>query len=1456
MKELDAVTYSGHPSATDAKTHDLFDVMIYHKNKDTDDVASGNMIIDYTSESVLTKDSGLYWRTISNASISGKTVTINAKDNNIHPKGLAKIKGTIYLIDSVSDDGKNITLDSAPGDGTADVLFAICNVIDNGGEKNGKVTSTTQGYGYGYYPARVGLDDGDLMTENFSKQGTDWIFDASINSKNLPDGPITLHIVAFDKAGNIAEWNSTDFGVSNNAPRIAGMTIGVDSNGNGSVDDDEFIEDYHNIYALGNDKSGNPMDEVTLPVQTSETNPIAALSIKGLTEIRPELVGGNGSISYDYKVYNRAESGNAWRLNAEEEVEGTDIATGTTDTVAALNNGKGIELPISAFIGTTDDTDEGVISDGDNKKFEFIFSDSTPGTTIGAKKSNKATLNVIMNVKLRETNKAKSWILPFYWKSATDNSLFKQSKDNGHIEIASDWVFADGYTSNSPAATSGEYDNDPKASGKIKIEGIAQDDTLLREIMVNFTTPMSSIGGIGSTDTKIASYNFATGQWGIVSGTGENQNFTPFGTVEPTAIPDSGWTSYVKQATYGELVRTGLFNDLESKVTDNEALLGTVVNNVKQEYLSTAKVPYTSQEFGHVVHWILYLDTEKITGVAATDVTVTATASDRGSPTWSSSANEGAGGPSYTTNGSAVTGSGYSGAVTKNESNESVTIDDLSGNYRMDIVPYISGIKTSLSSLKKGNSSVYDRTARGHYSVVETEDIYLYGFNLTGAKLYDSAATPKTATLTEIDDISSEKWYLSDLPFGKAYKTTYSSVAPTSDGISKFISGGVYVKVGTIESLNNKNNPDAKGSSVETTSSVTGNKSVYDNYYNRQPNGDNNNLLTDDVILDIWQINSEAGRPGSGPLSQPVMAINPKNKQVGFAFANGPLNFSMGSPTKSYDVWEQGLDFWTSIGFAYDANGNSFGTTAGGDINGDPSADAFGIFTSRWGKGLFNNKGGHNNGTGQLRLEIVGQAESSNGTSFNGNNINKQRIKSPSIATTVSSPDATSTNVYLAYYDEINDEIRFKWGILSDGNNTTGRSQNNLFYDYYGPKSGDGAPDTGTNTLSLTQSKKVVELPYTLEYISLIAGQTKNKYTFVPGASGTKYTANTAVMTNEAEPQPVCAGQYVSIAAKYQGGDTYEITYDIEVEEEETVLDENGAPLEDEEGNVQTQIVTHTEQQTKSFTDDLVVAVWYDATNNQLLYSYNKAPQKITAPTYKGNNYYKNNNGTISGIDSFSQSATGWSTPVAVFGEGNGIGEYCKVALDANGGVHIACYDNANADVWYAYIADAKNPTTANTKACIVDSYGIVGTELYLDVALNDSKPVPYISYYGSSCARPKVAYWASETSIVTATELSGAKEEAATGNWEVSVIPSISKISIDHINVGVWKDSSGNLVYSTTDGNEPNGIQPGKTGANVGKPNAGASEGMIDGNGSKNPILGYAITKGAGGYIETAQMK
>ncbi len=817
LKDLDSETYSSHSTGTGAETHDLFDVMIYHKNTDADDVASGNMIINYqTSSSTWKKENGLYWYAIS-GTVSNKTFTYTGTANkNIHKKGLAKINGSIYLIDDVA--GTIVTLDGAPGDTpsgeTTEALFAVCNVIDHS-DKNGSAKISATGYGYGYYDARA-KDDGDLFTESFSKQGTDWYFDAAVNSKNLPDGPITLHMVAFDKAGNYAEWDSSalDFVVSNNAPRIAGMQIGTDENGNGTVEASEFTSKYSDIYSLGYDDSGYEMTEVTLPVQTG-TTPKAAVTVKGNTVIMPELVGGNGKIKYTYKVYKYISEQN-WESSPEHTVSSpVEIATGTTDAVASLT--ANIELPVSDFIGKTNNSDTKQIDDGNYKKFAFSFGDSTPGKTKTAGTSNNATLNVIMNVALREANSANNWILPLYWNSTSDNSLFKQSSAEGHIELAKDWILANGYDSSKE-----ELDADPKVSGRIKLEGIARDDTLLRDIIVKLSKKLGTTGGFAAdTDLTIASYTPADTSWTTTALKND-------GTIDST----KGWASAIQQASYGELVQAGLLD--ASKVTDNPEEVGTEVNGVLKEYLSTALVKYTSQEFGHVVHWILYLDTALVDGVVATNVAVTATATDRGKPKWSGT--EASGSVVYAQNASVVTGAAaISGAVSKTGTGENVTVvtGALTGNYKMDIVPYITAVsrKASFNTNRARSGAV--SLLRG-----ETENL-ISGFNLANADNTTIKIFPdKAATGTETAEMG--------------------SVAVSGSGLSFTVpadakSGYLSVVVNNVAALNNIN--AYKAYNTET------NAKAYDH-----------NELTDDRYVHIWRVSQQDTFKGSKNAVFPAMA--------------------------------------------------------------------------------------------------------------------------------------------------------------------------------------------------------------------------------------------------------------------------------------------------------------------------------------------------------------------------------------------------------------------------------------------------------------------------------------------------------------------------------------------------------------------------------------------------------
>ena len=242
--------------------------------------------------------------------------------------------------------------------------------------------------------------------------------------------------------------------------------------------------------------------------------------------------------------------------------------------------------------------------------------------------------------------------------------------------------------------------------------------------------------------------------------------------------------------------------------------------------------------------------------------------------------------------------------------------------------------------------------------------------------------------------------------------------------------------------------------------------------------------------------------------------------------------------------------------------------------------------------------------------------------------------------------------------------------------------------------------------------------------------------------------------------------------------------------------------------------------------NDKVVITWYDTNARTLYYSCN------TTPLTNRNGTYNAANGT-----------TGWSTPVAVFSTTDYYyaGEYCKIAVDKNGGIHIAAYDPVNLDLVYAYASGYNESFTT----CVVDSNGVVGSNLTLDVALDNGKAVPFIGYYATSCIKPKYARLVEDLG-------NGSEQEEVTGKWEISVVPTSSIIEMqsnqhNDINIGVWKNS-GAITNSTTGESSTN---------NQSSSYSSVSNGQIYGNGTKNPVLGYAIKYGSSSdTIETAQMK
>lgn len=1098
------------------------------------------------------------------------------KDNkNVRAGGLVKIGGVYRKIRSVDYASGKVTLYSESEVTNEEAEFVYGMVIDNSGESLN-------------YDNSIKNDDGDGMVESFSKSGSNYTWDASIDSTNIPDGPIEIHVVAFDKAGN-SKHGYVKTSVSNNAPRIARVRLATDLNSNGTYEENES-----KVFAWL-DEDTTKWDETTKSSGTEIWNlDGSGWIIKNNLQVEPEFVGGTPPFHYIFTM----NSGDSDANNLKT------AKTGAATGVISKNK--------EAFVIPNDNFDNSATYEDKVNTYSFSFWDSTEETT-PCQDSQWTVLNVKLKQDIFDTVVPKVVVNPFFWNGDKDNSLYKNSLQNGHIELEDEWKNASGYVSSD---TTGEYDSDPKVSGKIVIRGTAYDDVCLSSLWIKF-------GKTGQNftfaDNNIADAVFGSGLStdGYVSVAYYDKNKW---SVAPAAMQTAGWEFAVEE-----------------------------------EYFD---------QNGHKVRWMLSLDTARLEKIAGTDIEFSVMAVDH------------------------MKTDGHKSS----KLNSTDTLDDASIDksdavynkpvYRMDVVPYITGITTKLSSLKKNNPSVYARTALGHYSVASDEIITISGFNLSEGN------------------------------------------ADVTKSISSINSSGKFeLTVNNASTLNNKNNDDGRGSYKEETSSESDDYSKYKNYYNRQPNNDNNNFLTDDIILDIWQINSKAAAPVSGMIEQPVMKISPVSGMVGFAFVNGPLYFSMGGEESnteySAQYWMGSYDFFTSVGFAYDKLGYSYGCAAGGDIN-STAADKFQFMTSRWGRARIDQDGSYSN-KNSLIMESIGQKDG-NGVRI----FDKQRIKSPSFATAV---HGNSTNLYLAYYDNINDEIRFKYGKTDSIKKTEFGS----FKDY-----------------DLSRDVYV----YRNGCVSMIAGSNTGRN----------------------------AGEYVSIAV---------------VSKEETSV------------------------------DDVVVAVWYDATDRCLRYSYN------TTPTVDRN---------------ANTDAAGWSTPETVFaGDMENAGEWCQVMVDKSGGIHIAAYDPISLDLVYAY----KSKYQASVfETCIVDGYGVVGSNLTLDVAKNaGGKWIPYIGYYATSCVKPKVAYLVDTASNAPA----GTIEDEVTKAWEISVIPTTNTIPLgsqgnNKMNVGVWKDKDSWQIKNSVTGDN--------TGSHSGHSYGATCWDKVYGNGTANPIVGYAIKSASNGYIETAQLK
>ena len=1223
---------------------EIFDPMIKKK-------ATGNRI----STSSLTLDSGLYWKsvTVTRDANNLNALTLGTASANIHKGGLAKLGGVVYRIEDLSEDGKTVTISGSPKVTYTAALFAVANVVDNEIQESSDGTRRTTDYGFGYNTPSN--DDGDLMVESIVNDNTDWTWNASIYSKNIPDGPVQIHYVAFDKAGNWSQaggssgaTSAADYDppvvaatVSNNAPRIANLYVGTDLNGNNKIDGN-----FNGATSDARKEWSAPYEEDASRTWNQDTNSGTAkpdavlgsasnayLTAKGMTVIKPEILGGNGNIFYAYKFTNAAGTELAKGNNATAFItEAQTIANPMANESARL-----ADITIQAGDWTTNTLRTGGIPDtgvASPHKVEFTFYDQTEGApAYGAtgfdSRTDIATATIYMAVSMTDAEEPKATREDLFWNGtgATDgegnnnNSVaWEGSTPLGHIDLSADLpdIFkttgATDYPKDGTTYPAAEMDRDSKASGKIVLRGKVSDNKMLYHIYLKIPAMSTNFEAAKNADANFgynATYGYMAATYNASAGT---------------------WTTPV--ATDATLSSYGIkFTVTNSKVKAS----------------------------GHTADWEFVWDTSYINNVAAADVTVDVYASDQ----ILTSAVD-AGGTYTSLNGTAK----YT-APAPQEKNVSGSTAATAGNkpatLQLDVVPYITGLTTMLSD----NGVEYTRTAKGHWPVYKRagtdEKFAVNGFNFAKG---NEAWTGQSKTTSE-----------------------YLVVTRGATGFE-------------VMSLNNINNNDAKLSGTD-----------YDNAYDRQPNGKNNNRLTDDVYIDVWQLAPSAATLGGQEIDTPIMKIKPGDAGlIGFAFKYGKADnhFAMPGKETSYEKRHKGQDTKNSLSMAFDANGNSFATIADADSSED-YADFFTFHSSLWTKP---DDGVIGNAARAAQLEMTGQngkkGETNPTTVYTGETTKHQ---SPCIAT-------AGSNVYLAYYDAFNKEIRFR---------------SSLGQSFKVKANGDRDGNTG-NFVHLNINKYGVG---THTYANSVA--------------------NCQIVAEENSSENPQGGSYVSIAAIAKSG---------------------------------------------SMADDVVVMVWYDSQANAMWYGYNTTPSTSRVGTTQ----------TV---------GDGWHmTKQILSGKANGY--YCKVAVDAKNGVHIAAQDSSSGSLWYAYLANYAQDVATNI--CRVDTES-VGKNIDIDVALAsaDGDPVPYISYYAYADKLPKFARLAKAGVLGDGVDDEGKYTET----WDVGFVPTTSSVPQDNMNVGVWKNA-GVINNSTATASDANHCY---------------------GNGTKNAVLGYKHVDAGRGYIETAQL-
>ena len=1255
--------------------------------------------------------------------------------------GLVKIGGTYHLISEVNNATKTVSF--APGVSKAfkEVEIIYAQIVDH---------MLTESFEDEYdeddnKTVVIMNDDGDGMCETINQIGSVYQWTASINSNNIPDGTTEICVAAIDNAGNISSGKVESM-VANNRPRITKVFIGTDLNGNKSYDFDadeapvvstskklrtadgtSFGE--FNYYGAYDTRSGFGRSTVTIASNKFKVT-------NGLCVI-PEFTGGNGSLKY---VLTDGE-------NSEPQTAPSPVAMTTRDslTTGPSPKIKTVTGGISMF-GNTAIGENG----NENPVAYGITDNSDPGNPVTYGDFGGIVIDNVTG------NDGEVKTLSFTFWDETDG------KQNA---CQSQWAIL-----NVPVTIKSGDSVPPVPRIKPFHWLSATDNSILIEEKI-------AKGHIELED------DLAGGKWSEIQ--------TVFGDTEDQKKPKVSGKIKLEGTVYDDVrlssIKLAVFGGAS-----------TVVSNYTNgawvpASLPTGVVSFTAEDLdmsqnGHTVKYTAVIDTEKTSvGIGKTIVvnaddwngnTVAASGSSqtkRSYALWSAKKSEDNAMKTYFTDPACTV------AVTeKTNDSDIVYKNEFTDYYIMDVVPYVTEIVTPLSAYNAGNPSVYARTALGSYPVKEGSSVEFRGFNLgtNAAKVTISGMTAKTS-LSGGNKITIEE---------------------TSSGKTGATSGAVSVYVNDIPAINNLNNNNAQGNANKILTS-----SNYEDYaYNRQPNGINNNMLTDDLAIDVWQF-KDAARPVNGGAEYVTMKINPKTGVPGFSYANSVLYFNMpayngdngenswGADNKTvsgsqYSQIPVGMNYggFSHNSFCFDDYGYSYGAAMCTDTQ-NTDASAFFQFFSRETPIRYDKYDQNMNYANCANASRIDSSTMNLGTSDETKQTNINRIQSISMDTSYSGglnapTTGTPVYVYMAYFDDITKQVRFRWGTVGDASDNIDGKNNSTNSDSFSSRKGYAY---GLND--------VVNQIYTG-----FAQGAKTDGKCRPSVVSDSYIKYSNTENNGVPIQVIAQGD-ITVGGTIKGAYKQSTTYKAGKYVAMGIVD-------------------------KKTTSPKAVVFWSDGLKLYMAYNENPTTTKV------------------------------WTSKIV---DNNG-GLNVKCAVDSDGGIHVAYYTTNGGNLKYAYLSSY----TATPSICVVDANGAVGTKCTIDVVKNDSgKQVPYISYQligGVATYNAKVAY----RTDFSQDNFAGADEkDFYTGKWEISVVPTSSLLKDDTINIGLWRDSDGTakaftsnknwksadiLKYGGTAGSSSFETVTNST-MNVGSPS------IVYGNNTANPIVGYGVESGA---IEIAQKK